>query len=315
MFKILSTWQDRLQDSLLPWKFDPCLGDPRALRLRQRLQAFDFQGATAIFQKCPDTHQQAQWVTASAGFRSRPRWLEAWTKEQPDNFWAWLISGAHHTVWAWEARGTGPSDSVPKNDYRRFFQRLELALQAFAQASRLSPENPLPDSFSIRPQMGLQHAFEEISNSFQLAHKSGKAPFIAYLHMLVASTEKWGQSHEAMFAHAEHHAYETPNMSFLIPAAQIEFSVCGGHIQYLSHPSAKATLIKAFEAFSPPPESVLRIVGGNHFAFAALLANLPELASQAFALCDGCATDIPWRWSLSVFRADFHSLRRRFSRH
>jgi len=59
----------------------------------------------------------------------------------PDSYYAYMIRGAYFDKFAWDARGSGVSSTVGKENYNLFFERLDWALNDFLKAHELNPDD------------------------------------------------------------------------------------------------------------------------------------------------------------------------------
>jgi len=59
----------------------------------------------------------------------------------PDNYYAYLIRSSYFDKFAWDARGTGVSNTVGRENYNLFFERLEWELNDLLKAHELNPKD------------------------------------------------------------------------------------------------------------------------------------------------------------------------------
>jgi hypothetical protein len=85
--------------------------------------------------------------------------LKRWTATKPNSVTARVALAGAYTSYAWDARGTGTSDSVTDNGWRLFNERLEKAEAILDQDSVLS-EN-CPESFLVRQQIAQGQGMEK----------------------------------------------------------------------------------------------------------------------------------------------------------
>jgi len=85
--------------------------------------------------------------------------LKRWTATKPNSVTARVALAGAYTSYAWDARGTGTSDSVTDNGWRLFNERLEKAEAILDEDSVLS-EN-CPESFLVRQQIAQGQGMEK----------------------------------------------------------------------------------------------------------------------------------------------------------
>lgn len=73
--------------------------------------------------------------------------IDAWAKSHPDSIYPPLARSIALTGYAWEARGSGYADTVPKNGWKLYEERLGLALQNLKQID--AQPGPKPAAFWV----------------------------------------------------------------------------------------------------------------------------------------------------------------------
>lgn len=302
---LLRLWQARPHRAA-----DPTLGDPEAQRLLAGLkERQDWPAVHAFLEGQRDWWERAFYVGVLEGHVSAGRdgaWLDAWMREHPTSSLPHLLQGAALLQWAWEARGSGTSDTVSAEGRRLFLERLAQAETALQRAAELDPEDPTPFSFLITVTMGLQHPLDVTAAYFHEAVRRDRFHLPTHFALLYRLTEKWGGSHEAMFEYARSTVAELPDghpLHLLLVEAHVMrfeyFAFDGdpfGRARYLRKPDVQADIEGAYARMvgspawvEPPHDS-----SANEFAFYFWrVGDNARLASE-LARMRHHVTDSPW---------------------
>jgi len=116
---------------------------------------------------------------------------------------AYLIRGAGGVGWAWEARGSGWSDTVTPEGWQLFFDRLRTADQDLHRAGRLDAENPLPWVSLLPAAMGLQIPQAERELRFEQAFLRDPGNLAAHRSFVQCTAGKWSGDDEQMWQFAK----------------------------------------------------------------------------------------------------------------
>ncbi|MEV8630959.1 hypothetical protein AB0395_04815 [Streptosporangium sp. NPDC051023] len=103
---------------------------------------------------------------------------------------------------AWAIRGGSFAESIGEDRYKMFFATLSGAHDPLMEAARLRPDDPVPWESMIWFAMGMQFDRVEEEVIWEETVSRSDTLFSAHWARLQALTEKWGGSHEEMFAHA-----------------------------------------------------------------------------------------------------------------
>src|SRR5688500_13843108 len=106
---------------------DPFLGDPGARRLHEALAARDWAAAQAILSAPMSNDDRAFRLDIAAKVPGVQDWIEGPVRDDPGSVLPRLVQGAHAVRWAWEARGSGKSETVSEQQWKVWFRRLKLA--------------------------------------------------------------------------------------------------------------------------------------------------------------------------------------------
>ena len=131
-----------------------------------------------------------------------------------DSFLPWLMRGWFLVKWAWDARSRRTIDQVSRNAYAEFRKRLALANADLRRALTMSTHGEIYAAL-IKVSVGEEWSDEDALNLFQ-ASLGGCSPlhWDVWTSRLTKVTEKWGGSHEEMFAHARN-ARQAPEGHYL----------------------------------------------------------------------------------------------------
>jgi hypothetical protein len=293
------SWLDRLHSWLgLPPKtrLDPSFG----LAAIQNVESAFREGKLAMLEDrlaaIADGNVLYAAIRALGRGTGRPPQLDHWLAERPESFYAHLVNTAQLTRWAWDARSAKPANQVSTFAFDIFHRRLGEARASSQLAARLRPDQALPWALQINPGRGLGLPHAEQAEIF--AQCIARAPGLveAYTDRLSSICQKWGGSHEAMFAFAREHAAR-PELALLMPMAHLEYMLT------LDDPEAEAyrnnlrpqeEIATAFAAAESCAEHTARIRNGNVFAMVQYWFGMPALARRAMRMTDGIVTEMPW---------------------
>ncbi len=88
----------------------------------------------------------------------RPKWIDKWVAERPQDYLALTFRGAHSIHWAWEARGHGRAANTSRSAFDEFFARLAMAREDLLSAARLAPaDETAPWVHQLTMARGLQY--------------------------------------------------------------------------------------------------------------------------------------------------------------
>lgn len=128
--------------------------------------------------------------------------IESARQRDPKNSIYPLLRGAGLVFAAWQARGAGTSDTVSGLAQKLFEDNLRQAEQFYLQAAALDPADPTPYALLIYLELGLSLGADTVDSYLEQALQRHPNHFQAHLNYLSTLTQKWGGSHEDMFAFA-----------------------------------------------------------------------------------------------------------------
>lgn len=276
--------------------------NPKFAPIVRALEAGDVAPLEQAMQQRMSWDDRGRLVSAVAGLKGRPEWIDQWVnrKRSAD---AYLISGAHCVMWAWEARGGGWSDTVTDDGWQQFFARLQRAKIELQKAAELAPADPTPWEWLLPCARGLQLEIEDSQEFFNEAIARDPRNFGAHSMMLQNLCEKWGGSSELMFAHARRaSAKDRPGgkLHELIAVAHFEESGSvgrdGGDAEaYFKQPDVRAEIAEAARKsiFADDADDEELLSSLNWFALLFSWMDENRLATQAFNRIKGRMAG-PW---------------------
>lgn len=203
---------------------------------------------------------------------------------------------------AWRIRGTASSDQVPKEAWTGFFEHLRLADTQLRAGGRAFPTSPLPWTWLLRSGRGLEIPPGEQAARFERGCRNGGPLTIADREYLQSICEKWGGSHEEMFAFARTASQEAPDGSsrHLLPVlARFEYARTlpqDDDAPWLD-PEAQAEVTAAAARFVDHPgldTTWSGLVLLNAMALEAWRFELPDVGRRCHERIAGRYTTIPW---------------------
>lgn len=288
-------------------QLDPALGHSTTQRLREELTRGSWQGTESALEPLRDWDERAFVVGALSDWPGRPTWLDEWYRARARaSALPALVRGAHSIVWAWEARGSGVGSTVDREAAALFASRLDAAERDLMEVAQRDPEDPTPWALLIATGMGRSQGPAVLAKRFGQAVQRDPDHRAAHARMLVASTEKWGGSHAAMFAFArEAVARATPGSSLhtLVAWAHIERWLAhlgsGGAAVgkgYMGGASVRKELLAARDGLlgAPLQAPACEALDRNILAFALWLAGEKTLAAEELRAIGDRISRMPW---------------------
>ncbi|MFI5607181.1 DUF4034 domain-containing protein [Amycolatopsis sp. NPDC051903] len=153
--------------------------------------------------------------------------LERWRAERPGDPDAAAVNARGLLQLAWQVRSGLQAQHVSREQFQRFFAILESAEPAVREAAALAPADPTPWVTMLTVARGRQYdnnAFRDVWAQL-VARDPVNLP--AHDSALQYWCEKWGGSHELMWAFAEEGAAKHPKLAFLLLVAAHEAEFAG----------------------------------------------------------------------------------------
>jgi hypothetical protein len=134
----------------------------------------------------------------------------------PDTAVGNLFRGVYYIYRAWDIRGSNSARNVQRNVWPEFHRGLSIAQESLLRAAEQDPEDPTPYAFLAGSvAMGLQVSKEQAFEWFAAAIARDPINRVAHFGRLSALCEKWGGSHEEMFAFARATMRRCPDDGYL----------------------------------------------------------------------------------------------------
>lgn len=130
---------------------------------------------------------------------------------------------------AWQIRGDGWADSVGPDRFKLFHATLVNARDPLLAAAELNPEDPVPWEVLQWMALGLEAGRDAKDSIWREVSRRVPTLFPAHWGRLQVLSEKWGGSHEEMFAFARSSAAVAPAghpLTAMLPLAHAEYLLC-----------------------------------------------------------------------------------------
>lgn len=219
------SWRDSLRSLFAVERHDVTCGDRDALRLRRHLDAGRWEPVHEYLEGVTDPDDRDFYAAMVVAQPGRPQWLEGWLAARPNSPTTWLVRGMHAVQWAWEARGSGWSDTVAAQGWKDFRERLALAERELQRAAELAPADPTPWVHLMWCAIGSQLGVDVIGQRFEQATRRHALNRNAHTSWLQAQCAKWFGSHDKMFDFARKTVAQLPEghtLHVLIAIAHVE---------------------------------------------------------------------------------------------
>ena len=281
-------------------EIDRFLGDDAARRLHDRLVARDWASARDILSQPMSTEQFGLMLITAADVEGVEAWIDDAVTTEPQSTLPLLVKGARHVYWAWEARGTGRSDSVAKDAWNVWFNRLKVAEDCLDEVVERDPHNVEAWHWLIVLGRARQVSTEERWRRFNGLIAVDPHHYYGNSQMLEGVKEKWSGSHDEMFRFARERAQSGPAtmLPLLVVESHLEYRWGNGGLEYMERADVGDDLVAAAHQSLWHPDyrpTVQTRILLNNFAFAFALADRFDEAERCFAeIGDDRVTRRPW---------------------
>lgn len=235
-----------------------------------------------------------------------------WTRTCSGSSIAHTVLGASMIGRAWKIRGTAYANAVDADAWQPFQNGVESAAAPLLEAARLDSGAADPFAWLILAEVRKGGQRDLVDNYFAQATARVPLHWPTYYRYFMATTEKWGGSHEEMFRFAQNSAEAAPRGSMiycLTAMAYCEHALAleEDAFNQLRSPAHAARISAALYAWldaTPATladrlnqlRSGLRVVGLNHFAVACYLCGAHKEAKALVGALNGTITPVPWAW-------------------
>jgi hypothetical protein len=140
-------------------------------------------------------------------------------EKAPRSAWARTLHGELLVHLAWDARGSGFSNTVTDEGWRVFHDRLKDAKTELEKAYELDPKLPYAPMWLITVALALQLGDDACQSWFEKAVKADPGLYAAYSQRLMALMPKWGGSKARLLAFARKpldNAPDEPALALLV---------------------------------------------------------------------------------------------------
>ena len=290
----------------------PTYGDPEAIEIRTAVQAGRWQVLADALAKSPRDWARRSFLVSAAtdDWRNPPPAIAAWLREQPQSIDALLTAGAMWTQYAWQARGSGYSDTVSNEGARLFFERLQRAHLMLTQVTQRNPEDVVAWTWLLVVGRGMGAGLEEAESYFVKAATIDPHNYEAHHQMMQYKCAKWFGSNEQMWAFAESAVSNAPAGSpvySLIPVAHREHLVTlfdspqatdPEQIErdYWRRPVVAKSITDAYGKFrvKPAGSDPDRLAAFGDFAYGLWKCGAKQQAAEAFRQIGDRVVGGPW---------------------
>jgi hypothetical protein len=278
---------------------DATFGDPRIATARDAARAGQLESVALVVSALPvDEAMTAIYACADAADFAA---VDAWARSRPTSL-GLVIHAQMLTKAAWDARGSGWTDTVTADGWRLFYERLRLAEASAFAAVRIDPTSPYPWTVLIVTGMGLEIPNEERVLRYEQAALRSRGFVGAASAILSATSERWGGGKDEGLHLARLLAADAADGSLF--AALVVFAA----INAITDPRADASVAPPLRSevvaaadrsvFDPQfpwrSLSVPHIFVANHVAFALALCGETDRAAAVLELLAGRFTTGPW---------------------
>lgn len=261
--------------------------DPRAARVHEALTNRDWHTAREILHTAPTLEHFAFYVMKAADVGGLTDWIDGPIREEPGSTLPLLIKGVRGVKWAWEARGTGGSNTVSEAEWKTWFRRLKDAEDCLDEVVDREPHNIEAWHWLITLARARQLDSAERWRRYHALAVIDPLHYYGNSQMLEALKAKWSGSADAMFGFARERAVAAPGtmLPTLIAEAHYEHAFDNGGPKYLER-SEVADEIEAAahqSIFHPGfRRTILTPVAWNLFAATLSRAGRHESAGRCF---------------------------------
>jgi hypothetical protein len=298
-------------------ELDEHFGDPQGPRLEEAIRSDPLDWATVqqILRTAPTREHLSHYIKVAAAYTGFEGHLTEYLRQDPSDQLTRLLLGARMVDWAWEARGTGTSDTVAADTWKVWFHRLGLAEETLDEVLRHEPDNAEAWRWLITLGFAQQVPAEEQWRRFEGLIAIDPTHYYGHQQMLEALKEKWGGSHQEMLDFARSRAASAPgtNLPVLIAEAHYELTCYVDRDDYLEQPEVAAELIYAAEQSIWHPQyqgTLLSWEVRNLFAYLLTCAERHKEAVRLYEeIGDDHVTYAPWGYEFKDPVQSFRELR------
>ena len=189
-----------------------CKGSPMVADLAAMAKRSDWQSIERLLQTQPDCQTRDMLIECLAvEITGRPKWLDIWADQRPREYLPLLVRGYHAVSWAWEARGAKRAKQTGQNQFKLFFERLQVARVDLEEAARRSPDDdPGALAFQVTLARGLEYPKPDLLALYEKVQQRSPYHPVAVWSMVQGMAPKWSGSLDAMLGIAREAAAAPP---------------------------------------------------------------------------------------------------------
>ncbi|GAA1604440.1 hypothetical protein [Actinoplanes couchii] len=270
--------------------------------------ARDWETAREIFTAAaPEEH--SYYVTVAAGCASVEEWIDGPVRAEPGSTLPLLIRGARYVSWAWEARGSGGSDTVSEDAWSVWFNRLRKAEDCLDEVVERDPGSAEAWRYLITLGRARQLPKEELRRRFDGLIAADPTHYSGHRQMLEGLMRKWSGSAEEMFDFARTRSAACPgtHIPVLVPLAHIEHAQGRNGTELQEYLQQDEVIDEIWDASQQSvfhadyQESLLTPIVWNTFAYTlALGGQINQAGNILDVIGEDWITRAPWN-SMSTF--------------
>ncbi|MBW6432142.1 hypothetical protein KZ829_00050 [Actinoplanes hulinensis] len=276
------------------------LHDEGARRLSVALRDRDWPTAREILTGADPEHFM-YYMEFAASADGVEEWIPDVIRAEPNSTLPVLVRGARAVYWAWDARGSGTSDTVTQEQWKIWFQRLKLAENCLDEVIDRDPGCAEAWHYLVVLGRARQLPMEERWHRFNKLIEIDPTHLFGHEQMLNNLMPKWSGSTEAMFDFARTRAAACPgtNVPLIVAQAHLEHRWSEGGKAYLRRPEVSGEICAAAHTsvwHDDYRRSLLTPVLWNHFAYSLSVGRLFRPANALFdEIGDEWVRTAPWR--------------------
>jgi hypothetical protein len=123
--------------------------------------------------------------------------LQSWVKENPKSAGAAIATATAWSNAAWRARGNGTANTVSREGWKLFHERLQRALAALRESESYASSNPLWYTEYMQVNLGLDVPLSEQLAIYERGTEAFPEFFPLHMQMMVALLPQWQGSYKA----------------------------------------------------------------------------------------------------------------------
>lgn len=150
--------------------------------------------------------------------------LNNWCNKSPHSHIPFTAMGAFYIGYAWNARGGGWANTVTKEGWKLFYERLNLSKHDLEKAYQLNPQDPNAAGFMLIVGRGLGFTRSDMEKWFKRALTADPNNFFAYKQKLEYLKPKWHGSEEEVTKFFTECSLDSPAVFLRIDAYEDTFN-------------------------------------------------------------------------------------------